>query len=147
MNKSLANKKPLRIIGIIVIILAAGYFFFFIVSPFVLIGPPSPLYYIHNFDTQNHTLTICVNDSTNKTILFQSYSIQPDESMSYDRGFGWYPTVTWTPFTWSEGTYTFYVVLDGNIVASHTTNVQYTQSIWIEIGFAGKPLEITEVWV
>ena len=147
MDKRIPNKKPLRVIGIIIIVLIAGYLFFFVVFPFMLIGPPCSLYYIHNFDTENHTLAISVNDSTNKTILFQSYNIQPDTSISYGRGFGWYPTVTLTPFTWVGGKYTFYVVLDGNVTASHTTNVQYTQTIWIEIGFMGKPLEIGEAWV
>ena len=131
----------------IVIIVIAGYFFFFMVFPFMLIGPPCPLYYIANSDAQNHTVAIRVNDSTNKTIFFHSYVIHPDEDIEYNRAFGWYPTMTWTTFTWVEGKYTFYVVLDGNTTASHTTNVQYTQTIWIRIGFMGKPLEICEVWV
>jgi hypothetical protein len=147
MEKRVFHKKPVRVIGIIIIIIFAGYFFFFVIFPFMLIGPPCSLYYIHNCGTQNHTLSICVNDSTNKTILFQSYNIQPDQSISYNRGFGWYPTVTLTPFTWVEGKYTFYVVLDGNISFSHTTNVQYTQTIWITIDFMGKLLEIGEAWV
>ncbi len=134
-------------LGLIMIIILGGYFIFNVVFPFMLIGPPCSLYYIHNFDTENHTLTISVNDSTNTTILFQSYNIQPDKSIHYDRGFGWYPTITLVPFTWVEGTYTFYVVLDGNTTASHTTNVQYTQTIHIEIEFQGKPLEIGEAWV
>lgn len=147
MDKRAPKKKLPRIIGMIIIILIAGYFFFFAVFPFMLIGPPTPLYYIYNFDTENHTLTISVIDSNKKTILFRSYNVQPDKGISFDRGFGWYPTMTWTPFTWAEGKYTFIAVLDGNITASHTTNVQITQTIWIEIEFMGKPLEIGEAWV
>ncbi len=147
MDKRTSKKKLLRIIGILTFVIIVGYFFFFAVFPFMLIGPPCSLYYIHNSGTENHTLAISVNDSTNETILFQSYNIQPDQSISYNRGFGWYPTVTLTPFTWVEGKYTFYAVLDGNITASHTTNVQYTQTIWITIEYEGKPLEIGEAWV
>jgi hypothetical protein len=147
MDKGILKKKLLRLIGMIIIIIIAGYFIFFVVFPLMLIGPPCSLYGIHNFDTENHTITISVCDSTNKTILFQSYNIQPDKAISYNRGFGWYPTVTLVPFTWSEGNYTFYAVLDGNITASHTTNVQITQTISIHIGFMGKPLEMGEVWV
>ena len=147
MDKRTLKKTLFRVIGILTLVIIVGYFFFFAVFPFMLIGPPCSLYFIHNSGTENHTLTISVNDSTNKTILFQSYNIQPDQSISYNRGFGWYPIVTLTPFTWVEGKYTFYVVLDGNSTASHTTNVQYTQTIWITIDFMGKPLEIGEAWV
>jgi len=147
MEKRIPKKKLIRVIGIIIIIIIVGYFFLYAIFPFMLIGPPCSLYSIYNFDTENHTLTISVNDSTNKTILFQSYNVQPDMYISYNRGFGWYPIVTLTPFTWVEGKYTFYVVVDGNITASHTTNVQYTQTIWITIDFMGKPLEIGEAWV
>ena len=103
MDKRTPKKKLLRIIGILTFVIIVGYFFFFAVFPFMLIGPPCSLYFIHNSGTENHTLTISVNDSTNKTILFQSYNIQPDQSISYNRGFGWYPIVTLTPFTWVEG--------------------------------------------
>jgi energy-coupling factor transporter transmembrane protein EcfT len=148
MDKKILKKKLLRVIGIIIIVIIVGYFFFFALFPIMLIGgPPTSLYYIHNFDTENHTLTISILDSTNKTILYQSYNVQPDMHISYNRGFGWYPTVTWTPFTWAEGKYTFYAVLDGNITASHTTNVQITQTIAIDIGFEDIPLEIGEMWV
>jgi hypothetical protein len=64
--------------------------------------------------------------------------------INYNRGFGWYPTITLTPYTWAEGKYTFYAVLDGNFTASHTTNVQITQTIRIDIGFNDIPLEIGE---
>lgn len=110
-------------------------------------GGPTSLFFISNHGTKNHTIAITVVDSTNKTVLSQSYNIQPDSTIQYERGFGWYPTVTSTPYTWSEGKYTFIAILDGNITASHTTNVQITQTIWIEIGFMGKPLEIGEGWV
>jgi hypothetical protein len=147
MDTGILNKKLLRVIGIVIIVIIAGYLFLFALFPFMLIGPPCSLYHIYNFDTENHTLTISINDSTNKTILFQSYNIQPDKGISYDRGFGWYPTITLAPFTWSEGKYTFYVVLDNNYTSSHTTHVQYTQTICIQIEFEGKPLEIVEGWV
>jgi hypothetical protein len=94
-----------------------------------------------------HTLTITILDSANKKIFVHSYHIQPNTSIRYIRGLGWYPTITCTPFAWSEGTYTFIAVLDGNFTVSHTTNVQPTQTISIEIGFRDIPLQIGEVWV
>jgi hypothetical protein len=147
MEKRTTKNKLLRVIGIIIIVIIEGYLVFFAVFPFMLMGPPTSLYGAHNFDTQNHTLIISVIDSNNKTILFQSYNIQSDTSIEYNRGFGWYPTITLTPFTWAEGKYTFIAVLDGNITASHTTNVQITQTISINIEFMDRPLEISEIWV
>ena len=147
MEKRIPKKKLIRVIGIIIIIIIVGYFFLYAIFPFMLIGPPCSLYSIYNFDTENHTIKVSVNDFTNKTILVQTYNIQPDTDISYERGFGWYPTITLIPFTWSEGNYTFYAVLDGNFTASHTTNVQITQTINIDIGLSDIPLEIGESWV
>ena len=147
MDNKLLKRKLLRIAGICTIIILLVYLNLFVILPSIIMGGPTSLFFIANYDTKNHTIAIKVVDSTNKTVLSQSYNIQPDSTIQYARGFGWYPTVTWTPYTWSEGKYTFIAVLDGNITASHTTNVQITQTIWIEIGFTGNPLEIGEAWV
>ena len=147
MDKKLLKRKLLRIAGICTIIILLVYLNLFVILPAIIMGGPSSLFFISNHGTKNHTIAITIIDSTNKTVLFQSYNIRPDMTIQYERGFGWYPTVTWTPYTWSEGKYTFIAVLDGNITASHTTNVQITQTIWITIEFMGKPLEIGEGWV
>jgi hypothetical protein len=142
MDKKPLKQKLLRIISIIVIVIFIFYLFLFAFFPVLLVGLPGPLYSAYNFDTENHTLTISVLDSTNKTILFQSYNIQPDKSIKYDRVFGLYPTITWTPFTWSEGKYTFIAVLDSNYTASVTRNIHMYETISIHIQFEDTPLEI-----
>ena len=114
----------------------------------MLIGGPTSLYYISNHDIKHHTIAIKILDSTNKTVLLQSHNIQPDKNIHYNRGFGWYPTITWTPITWSEGEYTFIAVLDGNFTASHITEVFITKTIWIQIKPGdSEPLEIGEMLV
>jgi hypothetical protein len=145
-TKSLKNKL-LRSTAIVTIGIVLGYLFFFVWFPLVMIGAPTSLYSIHNFGTKNHTLTIKILDSTNTTVLVKTYDVRPTMSITYDRGFGWYPTATWTPFTWSEGEYTFSAILDQVYTASYTTHVQITQTIAIHIDFMDTPLEITEVWV
>ena len=144
MDKRITKKKLIRVIEIITIVIIVYYLLFFVILPAT--NGPTSLYFISNHDTKNHTIVIKVMDSSNKTVLLQSYNMQPDSTIEYARGFGWYPTVTWLPYTWSEGNYTFYAVLDGNITASHTTNVYMTHTIWIDIEFMGNPLEIGEVW-
>jgi len=137
--------KPIYLIGIITFIIISGYLFLFVIFPCMLTGGPTSLYYIRNSDTKNHTIEIKIVDSTNKTVLSQSYNIQPDKNIQYDREFGWYPTINWwTPFTWSEGEYTFIAVLDGNFTASHITEVYFTQTICFRIKQSySKPLEIS----
>ena len=123
MDKRKPKKKLLRVIGIIPIVIIEGYLIFFVIFPAMIMGGPTDLYFIANHDTKNHTIEIKIFDSTNKTIFLKSYNIQSDTTIKYAGGFGWYPTVTWAPFTWSEGNYTFIATLDGNVTASHTTNV------------------------
>lgn len=142
------KKILLRVIVILTIFISIGYLFFFVIFPAIIMGGPTSLYFIANNDTTNHTIVIKVIDSANKTILSQTYSMQPDTTVQYARGFGWYPTVTWAPFTWSAGNFTFVAVLDGNYTASHSSNVQITQTIFIEIRKNDSPpLKITEAWV
>jgi len=148
MDKRIPKKKLLLIIEILTIVIIVGYLFLFVIFPMMIMGGPTSLYFTANQDIKNHTIIIKILDSANKTILLQSYKMPPDTTIQYDRGFGWYPTVTWTPFTWSEGKYTFYAVLDGNYTVSHTTNVQITQTISILISSNdSKPLEIGEAWI
>ena len=145
-KKSLKNNL-LRSTGIVAIGIALGYLFFFVLFPIIMIGAPTPLYSIHNFDTKNHALIIKILDSRNTTVLVKTYDVLPARSIAYDRGFGWYPKAAWTPFTWSEGEYTFSVMLDEAYTASHTTHVRITQTVVIDIDFMDTPLKITEVWV
>jgi hypothetical protein len=147
MDTRISKKKLLRIIGIVLFVIIIGYLFVFVWFPIMLIGPPTPLFSIHNFDSENHSLTISIRDSTKRTIFVESYTVQPNQSVHHTRGFGWYPTITWTPFTWSAGEYTFSAVLDDFYTASHTTNVTITQTIAIRIKFMDTPLEIGEIWV
>ena len=133
--------------GLVALIILGGYFFFFFLFPVLMIGAPTPLYGTYNFGTEPHTLSIKVLDATNKTLICRTYLVQPDADIEYPRGIGWYPTITLAPFTWSEGTYTFIATLDNNTTVSHTTAVQITQTVSIDIDFFETPLEIKEIWV
>jgi len=147
MDTRTPKKRLPRVMGIIIIVIIESYLVFFVILPAIIMGGPTTLYFIANSDDKIHTIEIKILDSSNKTVLLQTYNIQPETTIHYARGFGWYPTMTWVPFTWSEGKYTFIAVLDGNTTATHTTNVQITQTIWIQIGFMGEPLEMGEGWV
>jgi hypothetical protein len=130
------------------IVLVSIYLLFFVVFPFTLMGGPTSLYFIGNRDATTHNLTLKITDTSNKTLLSNTYIIDPDTTRDYARGFGWYPTPTLTPITWSQGEYTFTATLDGNHTISHTTTIQPTQTIWITITSNPlEPLKIGEAWI
>jgi hypothetical protein len=127
------NRKKIRN-GLILCasIVIAFYLIFYVILPLIYPGFTS-VYYIHNGDSESHIFSVKIINTTNKTILNQTYEIQPNSSIHYDRGFGWYPTISLTPITWSEGTYTFIATLDANQTKSLTTDLFYSYTIWINI--------------
>ena len=52
---------------------------YFVVFPYLLVGSPEPLFYIHNNDLQNHEVTVEVFDSYNESIFKETYELSPEE--------------------------------------------------------------------
>ncbi len=100
-----------------------AYFCLYAVFPVLLIGKPLPLFSVKNKDARKHDVVIEILDSNNKTVLKEVYELKPGEEFSYERGFGWYPRMTWYFITWSEGVYTFKITLDGKITKTYVTRV------------------------
>ena len=116
-------KKWSKILIGAVIMFVCVYFCFYALFPILLAGKPLPLFSIENEDTKEHEVVIEILDSSNKTVLREVYRLKPGEMVSYERGFGWYPKVTWYFITWSEGVYTFKITLDGKTTKTHVTRV------------------------
>lgn len=49
-----------------------------IVMPFIFIGAPSPLFFIHNNDTKGHKVVIELLDSNNESVFEQRYELVPE---------------------------------------------------------------------
>ena len=117
-----------------VVTIAIIYTFFYVVGPILLVGNPLPLYTIKNEDNRSYKVEISIVDSkSNKTLLKKDYYLKPYETVSYERTFGWYPSVTWYPITWPEGCYEFRISLNGKVVKSYTTCVYPYKTVQIYI--------------
>lgn len=129
-------------VGIITFIILFGYLFFFLIGPIMLVGPPCSLYYIFNSTNENHTVIIEIFDENNISMLKETYNLLPDTRVKYDREIGWYPKISWSLITWSDGIYTFYVNLDNNYTEWYTTDVSPFCSVSIALFRNAIPLDI-----
>lgn len=111
-----ANIKKLSKISIflgILVLILLNYFFVF---PFLLAGPPTPLFYIDNNDLQSHEVTVEVFDSHNESVFKEKYELAPKEHIEQPKSL-WLLLQRLMP--WSEqgekGNYEFKVILDSKI--------------------------------
>ncbi|WP_052722715.1 MULTISPECIES: hypothetical protein [unclassified Methanosarcina] len=109
-------RKILIFLGILILILLS----YFVVFPFLLVGPPAPLFYVYNNDLQSHEITVEVFDSYNESIFKETYELAPEEHIAQPKS-SWL-LLRWSmPWSkgkytyWAEGVYEFKVSLDNEI--------------------------------
>ena len=105
-------QKIFIFLGILLFILLSC----FIVLPFLLAGPPTPLFYIDNNDPQSHELTVEVFDSHNESVFKDKYELAPKEHIEQPKSL-WLllqRSMPW-PEQGEKGNYEFKVILDSNI--------------------------------
>ena len=143
------RKKVIRIIGIIILVILIGCLVFFIFLPMMILPSESqPLFFIDNDDIDNHTVTVEIFNSKNKSIYHESFYVQSDKLIHIDRGFNWCPKNRFYWFFWDEGSYTFYVTLDNTYNESYYTELYPLKSVWINVDFKNKsPLHIGAVTI
>lgn len=93
---------------------------YFVIFPYLLVGSPTPLFYIDNTDLQSHEVIVEVFDSHNESVFKEQYELAPEEHIAQ-------PKSLWLLLRWSmpwskgkdmystEGEYEFKVILDGEI--------------------------------
>ena len=100
----------------------------------ILLPPyPAELFYIHNWDDMNHSVTVEIFNSENKSIYLESHDIKPDAYIKVDRGFDWCPKNRFYWLFWDEGSYTFNVTLDDTYNKSHYIELYPRVSVFIRI--------------
>ncbi|WP_440953833.1 hypothetical protein ACSAZK_08980 [Methanosarcina sp. Mfa9] len=132
------NLKRKALIGSFVLILLLAVSF--IVTPYLLVGPPSPLIYAHNLDEGTHELRVEVFDSENNSVLDETYELAPDETMGLPK-----PLRSLIPGLGMDCTFKF--TLDGRFTRTHSTNVQPWNTVEVRLyaDYAeGWPLSIGE---
>lgn len=119
---------------------------FYVIFPFVLVGPPSPLYRINNEDVNSHKVVIEVFDPNNRSILKEIHDLSPKEIIEYQK-----PSSL--KFTRPEGDYTFKVILDGEITETFETEVYPHSMVDIRLYYEDSnsreviPIDVREVVV
>lgn len=114
---------------IIILLIILGGYLFFLISPLLLIGFPAPVYHICNHDTQTHFISVKILDENNISILQKNYSLNPGETIRYERQINWYLPIPTCFISWSTGVFTFNFVLDEHISKNITTEIWVYQTI------------------
>jgi hypothetical protein len=60
----------------------------FVVVPYILVGPPTPLFYVRNHDVGVHELRVEVCDLKNNSILDKTYELSAGEEIYYAKPSG-----------------------------------------------------------
>jgi len=120
-----------------IVILIIGYYFVFLEFPMWLSGPPSSVYSIKNYDDIVHNITVEILDNQNNTVMMQNYTIQPNQTINYDREIRWHMLLPSEHVTWSHGTYTFQFTVDNNISDQLNTRIWSVQTISVWLYYQG----------
>jgi hypothetical protein len=111
---------------------------YFFVFPFLLVGPPEPLFYIYNNDLQSHEVIVEVFDSHNESVLKEKYELAPEEQIAQPKSL--WLLLRWS-MPWSKGKYTYWAegeyelkaILDGKITDTYRTLPHLWNSVVIDI--------------
>jgi hypothetical protein len=135
-------QKIFIFLGILILILLS----YFAVFPFLLLGPPTSLFYIDNEDLQSHEVTVEVFDSHNESIFKETYELAPEEHISQPKPL--WLLLRWSmPWSkgkyiyWSEGAYEFKIILDGETTGSLGALLHPWISVGIDIN-SSSPVKI-----
>lgn len=99
---------------------------FFYVWPILLVGPPLPLYNIHNKDNTSHEVTIKIYDSRGEVRLNKTYVLGPGEGAGY-------PGDKWDKLQWDEGAYTFNITMENGVTREDENRVHNWNVIHITL--------------
>lgn len=81
------------------------YKFLPIIIPFIFTGSTAPFFVIHNHDIKGHETTIEVFDQHNKSVINETYSLEPKSDLLQPRPLS-------LKLSWEKREYTFKVTMD-----------------------------------
>ena len=131
------NKKKIKLTIFVILILFIGYYLFFLVTPLIVVGPPSSVYSITNYDSMPHNISVLIFDENNKSVLQNTYVIRPEQNVDFDRQINWHIPIMSEQITWSHGTYPFQFILDNNISKNITIPIWPWQTIGVWLYYQG----------
>ncbi|MGB9928668.1 MAG: hypothetical protein ACPK85_09725 [Methanosarcina sp.] len=112
------KRRRLFILTGFVILILIG----FITMPFLFIGPPQPLFSIHNNDINKHSVVVELFNSDNKSLFEQTYELSPEATI-------WQPKPTWMLLELSippgdSEEYKLKTILDNNFTDNYQIELQ-----------------------
>ncbi|WP_235283720.1 hypothetical protein [Methanosarcina sp. 2.H.T.1A.3] len=116
----------------------------FMVVPYLIAGPPTPLFSIRNHDVGVHELRVEVYDSKNSSMLDETYKLSAGEEVYHPKPFRFRVP------GFEIVDYTFKFTLDNMSTEIYSTNVQPWNTVEVELyaDYAeGRPLSIGEITV
>ncbi len=93
-----------------------------IAMPYFLVGAPSPLFCIHNYDSKEHKVVIEIFDSNNESVFEQTYELAPEAEICQSKPTWLLLQVSIPPGNTKDCT--FKATLDDNIMEKHQIGLQ-----------------------
>lgn len=116
----------------------------FVVVPYLIVGPPTPLFHVQNHDVEVHELRVEIYDSKNNSVLDKAYELSGGEEVYYTKPF----RVLVPGFEIAD--YTFKFTLDNRLMETYNTSIQPWNTVEVELysDYAeGRPISIEEMTV
>jgi hypothetical protein len=99
----------------------------FVVVPYLLVGPPTPLFSVRNHDAGVHELRAEIFDSKNNSVLDETYELSAGEEIYHAKPFRFLVPGL-------EGkNYTFKFTLDNSLKETYSTNIQPWNTVDVEL--------------
>jgi len=116
----------------------------FLVIPYLIAGPPTPLFHVRNHDAGVHELRVEIYDLENNSLLDKTYEISAGEEVYRPKPFRFRVP------GFEVVDYTFKFTLDNMSTETYQTNIQPWNTVEVELysEYAeGQPLSIGEITV
>lgn len=119
----------------------AGLLFLFVSLPYVIAGPPTPLFTVQNKDIGNHELRVEIFDSENNLVIERTYELSEGQRISENKPFRFFVP------GFEIVDYIFKFTLDKSFERTYCTNMQPWNTVEIDISSDGQLLSIGEITV
>jgi len=108
--------RKILVIFVVLLLVVVSYPFW---SLFFIVGAPTPLFSVSNYDNVSHTIAVEIIGPDNTSIFNDSRNLDPDEHWSHPKPLY---MVSRSYFAWGEDRYTVYATMDYNVTRNMTIN-------------------------
>lgn len=116
----------------------------FVVVPYLIVGPPTPLFSVRNHDIGVHELRVEIYDSKNNSVFDKTYELLAEDEVYHPKPFRFLvPGFEITD-------YTFKFTLDNSFMETYSTNIQPWNTVEVDLysDYAeGQPISVGEITV